>query len=251
MRPAASHSRGDARLSDCSCDQGQTDSRYGPQAAGVHRCSSIDLPARKVHAAEHSRSTVPREALCGSCATACSKSPSFHISGPLAFAGLLETVAENGLHQVVIARRVAAHPEWRQVGLTTLPWGSRPATEIRSTNSGRVVIVHTTTGGDAPAAPLDEIVDGVAGVGVVKVEAGGLSPEILASGRRLLRRDRPLVAARRRRTGSAMRCALCSRRWATAKPSAIAGRPRGCGSWSAARSRAAARAPQDRNDSAA
>jgi hypothetical protein len=30
---------------------------------------------------------------------------------------------------------------------------------------------------------------------VVKVDAGGLSPEILASGRRLLQRDRPLVAA--------------------------------------------------------
>ncbi len=113
---------------------------------------------------------------------------------PLAFAGLLETLAENGLQQFVIARRVAAHPEWRHVGLTTLPWRSRPGTAIRS-NSGRVGIVPTTTGGDAPAAPLDEIVDGVEGVAVVKVDAGGLSPEILASGRRLLQRDRPLVAA--------------------------------------------------------
>jgi hypothetical protein len=35
---------------------------------------------------------------------------------------------------------------------------------IRS-NSGRVGIFSTTTGGDAPAAPLDEIADGVEGVG--------------------------------------------------------------------------------------
>ena len=33
------------------------------------------------------------------------------------------------------------------------------------------------------------------GIGLVKVDAEGLSAEILASGRRMLRRDRPLVAA--------------------------------------------------------
>ena len=87
------------------------------------------------------------------------------------------------------------HPSgMAQVGVTTLPWRSRPGTAIRS-NSGRVGIFPTTTGADAPAAPLDEIVDGAEGVGVGKVDAGGLSPEILASGSRLLRRDRPLVAA--------------------------------------------------------
>jgi hypothetical protein len=47
-------------------------------------------------------------------------------------------------------------------------------------------------GGDAPAAPLDEILEGAHGDRPIEVDAEGLS---LASGRRTLRRDRPLVAA--------------------------------------------------------
>ncbi len=113
---------------------------------------------------------------------------------PSAFAGLLETVAENGLQHVVATHRVAAHPAWREVTLTTLPWRPRRGTPIRS-NSGRVGIAPTRRDGDAPAAPLDEILGGVEGVGLIKVDAQGLSAEILDSGRRMLLRDRPLVAA--------------------------------------------------------
>jgi FkbM family methyltransferase len=109
---------------------------------------------------------------------------------PVAYAGLLETVHENGLQDVVAAHRVAAHPHWRRVAVTRLPWRPR----ARTSNSGRVGITPAGDG-DAVAAPLDEILDGVEGVGVVKVDAEGLSAEILASGRRMLRRDRPIVAA--------------------------------------------------------
>jgi FkbM family methyltransferase len=111
-----------------------------------------------------------------------------------AFAGLLETVAENGLDDVVDAHRVAAHPSWRQVAVAPLPWRPRRGTSVRS-NSGRVGIAAATSGGDAPAAPLDEILAGVESVGLIKVDAEGLSAEILSSARRVLRRDRPLVAA--------------------------------------------------------
>lgn len=113
---------------------------------------------------------------------------------PPAFAGLLETVAENGLQQVVAMHRVAAHPAWRRVTVTALPWRPPRASATRS-NSGRVGIAPTTSGGDAPAAPLDEILDSVDGIVVIKVDAEGMSAEILRSGRRVLRRDRPLVAA--------------------------------------------------------
>jgi FkbM family methyltransferase len=113
---------------------------------------------------------------------------------PLAFAGLLETVAENGLQRVVATHRVAAHPEWRNVTVTALPWRPRPGASVQ-TNSGRVGISPATRGGDAPAAPLDEILEGVQGVALIKVDAEGMSAQILASGRRMLRRDRPLVAA--------------------------------------------------------
>jgi hypothetical protein len=76
----------------------------------------------------------------------------------------------------------------------TLPWRPRRGTSVRS-NSGRVGVVPTTRAGDAPAAPLDEILDGEQDIGLIKVDADGLSAQILASGRRILRRDRPLVAA--------------------------------------------------------
>jgi FkbM family methyltransferase len=109
---------------------------------------------------------------------------------PVAHAGLLETVAENRLDGVVAAHRVAAHPHWRRVAVTRLPWRPR----ARTSNSGRVGVVPAADG-DAVAAPLDEMLDGVDDVRVVKVDAEGLSAEILASGRRMLRRDRPLVAA--------------------------------------------------------
>ena len=113
---------------------------------------------------------------------------------PSAYTGLLETVAENGLQDVVSTHRIAAHPEWRHVALTTLPWQPRHGSAVRS-NSGRVGIAPASDPGDAPAAPLDEILDGVEEIRVVKVDVEGLSAQILASGRRLLRRDRPLIAA--------------------------------------------------------
>jgi hypothetical protein len=56
-------------------------------------------------------------------------------------------------------------------------------------------ITHAIQHSGTYYAPLDEIIDGVAGVAVVKVDANGPSAAILASGQRMLRRDRPLVAA--------------------------------------------------------
>jgi len=111
-----------------------------------------------------------------------------------AFAGLLETLAENGMEEAVTAHRVAAHPQWREVSVRALPWRSGHGASAR-TNSGRTAVAPAPDGGDAPAAPLDHLLDGIRGIGLVKVDAAGLSAEILASGRRTLRRDRPLVAA--------------------------------------------------------
>ena len=113
---------------------------------------------------------------------------------PAAHAGLVETVRENELEAVVATHRLAVHPEWRRVAVTALPWRPRPGSPAHS-NSGRVGIAPAARDGDAFAAPLDEILDDVAGVGVVKVDAEGMSAEILSSARRMLRRDRPLVAA--------------------------------------------------------
>lgn len=124
---------------------------------------------------------------------------------PPAHAGLLESVAENGLHQRVTVHRIAAHPSWRQVAVTALPWSAPPGAPAR-TNSGRVGVMLASGRVDAPAAPLDEILDGVGRVELLKVAAEGMSAEILASGAGVLRRDRPLVAAEA--ASGQERCAL-------------------------------------------
>jgi FkbM family methyltransferase len=103
-------------------------------------------------------------------------------------------VAQNGLDQLVVAHRMAVHPVWRKVVVTSLPCRARAGTATRA-NSGRVVVAESPSAAGVAAAPLDEILDGIRGVGIVKVDAQGSSAEILASGRDMLLRDRPLVAA--------------------------------------------------------
>lgn len=112
---------------------------------------------------------------------------------PSAFAGLLETVAENALEEVVVARRVAVHPTWRRVALVALPWTGQSGA-VR-TNSGRVGVTAGAGHDATPAAPLDEILVEHKGIAVIKVDAEGLSSAILSSGLRTIRRDRPLIAA--------------------------------------------------------
>jgi FkbM family methyltransferase len=113
---------------------------------------------------------------------------------PDAAAGLAETVAENALESVVI-ERVAAHPVWRQVRLRALPWTAPRGSSVRA-NSGRVGVEPAPDGrGDAPAAPLDELLAAEDGIAVMKVDAPGSSADVLRSAARVLLRDRPLVAA--------------------------------------------------------
>jgi FkbM family methyltransferase len=99
---------------------------------------------------------------------------------PSAHAGLLVTIAENGLGGGVVPRQVAAHPSWRSVRTTTLPWRPRQGTSAR-TNSGRVGISPADAEADAPAAPLDEIVGEFDRVAVLKVDAERMSIDILLS----------------------------------------------------------------------
>ncbi len=113
---------------------------------------------------------------------------------PAAHAGLLATVAANGLQRRVVAHRVAVHPEWRDVTVMALPWRSRPGATT-SSNSGRVIVAPSSSTATVAAAPLDAILASVRDIGVVKVDAGRLSAEILSSGLNTLRRERPLVAA--------------------------------------------------------
>ncbi len=46
----------------------------------------------------------------------------------------------------------------------------------------------------APAAPLDELLAFERDIGVVKIDVAGAGAQIVATGARVLRRDRPLVA---------------------------------------------------------
>lgn len=127
---------------------------------------------------------------------------------PGALAGLRETIAENRLTTQVQVRPVAVHPSWRRVSPVSIRWRQRtPDGPATNTGSRRF---RSDPAGLVEALSLDAVLDGFVGVAVIKIDAGGLSGEILASGRRMLIRDRPVVAAAAADSGerSALRTAL-------------------------------------------
>ena len=127
---------------------------------------------------------------------------------PAALAGLRETIAENRLTTQVDVRPVAVHPSWRRVSPVPIRWRQRtPDGPATNTGSRRF---RSDPAGLVEALRLDAVLDGLVGVAVIKIDAGGLSGEILASGRRMLIRDRPVVVAAAAGSGerSAVRTAL-------------------------------------------
>jgi FkbM family methyltransferase len=112
---------------------------------------------------------------------------------PAALAGLRETITENRLTTQVDVRPVAVHPTWRRVSPVPIRWRRR-APDSPATNTGSRRF-RSDPAGPVEAVSLDAVLDGLTGVAVVKVDAGGLSGEILTGGRRMLVRDRPVVVA--------------------------------------------------------
>jgi FkbM family methyltransferase len=121
--------------------------------------------------------------------------------------GLRETLAENRLTDRVDVRPVAVHPTWRRVSPVPIHWRRRR--DGAATNTG-IRRFRSDARGTTEAQPMDAVLGDLAGVTLVKVDAGGLSGEILASGRRTLLRDRPAVVAAASSPGerSALRTAL-------------------------------------------
>jgi FkbM family methyltransferase len=127
---------------------------------------------------------------------------------PAALAGLRETLAENRISTRVEVRPVAVHPTWRRVSPVPIRWSPRrPGSAATNTGSRRF---RADPAGPVEAMTLNAVLGGVTGVALVKVDAGGLSGEILASGRRTLLRDRPAVVAAANGPGerAALRTAL-------------------------------------------
>jgi FkbM family methyltransferase len=111
---------------------------------------------------------------------------------PPAFEGLLENVAANEIGEIAEPLPLAVHPTLTNVEVVALPWRPRRGSPATG-NSGTVGVQEAVAGG-VRAAPLDELLEHVGPIAVLKVDAEGLSAEILASGLRTLERDRPLVA---------------------------------------------------------
>ena len=111
---------------------------------------------------------------------------------PPAFEGLLENVAANGIAASTEALPLAVHPTLTNVDVVALPWQPRRGSPALR-NSGTVGVREATRAG-VRAAPLDELLEDAGTIAVLKVDAEGLSADILGSGLRTLERDRPLVA---------------------------------------------------------
>jgi FkbM family methyltransferase len=109
-----------------------------------------------------------------------------------AAAGLRRTLAENGIQHLVHVHEVAVHPTWRHVSPAPLRWRGRDP-EV-ATNTG-IRRFRADRAGRIEALPLDRLLGETEGIGLIKVDAGGLSGEILGSGRRILGRHRPVVVA--------------------------------------------------------
>lgn len=110
-----------------------------------------------------------------------------------AFAGLVETVARNGLSGRVQALPIAVHPTSRSVVLR--PPERQSAVGRARGNSGMLRSMPAEGPDAVPAAPLDELLADAGPVGLIKVDTAGSSADVLRSASRTLRRDRPLVAA--------------------------------------------------------
>jgi FkbM family methyltransferase len=127
---------------------------------------------------------------------------------PAALVGLRETLAENRIATQVDVRPVAVHPTWRRVTPMPIRWSDRgPGGAATNTGSRRF---RSEAAGPVEAMTLDAVLGGLTEVALVKVDAGGLSGEILASGRRTLLRDRPAVVGAANGPGeqAALRTAL-------------------------------------------
>ncbi|GAA1553036.1 hypothetical protein GCM10009789_03220 [Kribbella sancticallisti] len=110
-----------------------------------------------------------------------------------AVAGLQETLVENGIQDRVQVRQVAVHPTWRRASPMPIAWRPRgPAAASTNTGARRF---RSDDAGEVAAMPLDDVLEGLEGVAVVKVDTEGLSGEVLGSGQRMLERDRPVVMA--------------------------------------------------------
>jgi hypothetical protein len=108
-------------------------------------------------------------------------------------AGLRETLAENRITDVVDVRPVAVHPSWRRASPLPIRW-RRHGPDGAPTNTGNRQFRGDPTGVVA-ALTLDALLGDASTVGVVKVDAGGISGDILSSGRKVLTRERPVVVA--------------------------------------------------------
>src|SRR5512139_3594021 len=106
---------------------------------------------------------------------------------PPSFALLRQTIAANGLVGRADWLNMACHPSWQAVDVIPGPPG----------NTGMATVIE---GSQIPAIRLDALADGLQ-VAVVKIDVEGLGAAVLASGRKLLQRDRPLLAVEARDQG--------------------------------------------------
>jgi FkbM family methyltransferase len=100
---------------------------------------------------------------------------------PASFEHLKRTIDASGFSDKAMPHHAAVHSTWRWVR----------SVEGREGNTGMAMVVEGGPG-DVPAMSLDEAVQGLDPV-LIKIDAEGSERDILASGRTVLERCRPVV----------------------------------------------------------
>lgn len=100
---------------------------------------------------------------------------------------LIASISENAGKIPWHAVSSGLHDTWTRASIVEPPTGNRGMARLVEDSEGRVVMTRL----DVSLPPLI----GIDRLGVVKIDCEGLSASVLASGARLIARDRPLIAA--------------------------------------------------------
>jgi FkbM family methyltransferase len=111
---------------------------------------------------------------------------------PATYAGLVRNLDDNGLAERATAVHAAIHEEWRRVDIDIPAWEPGPENDATS-NTGMARVEPAAGTGTVDAMPLDEVLEDVGPVAVIKIDVEGNAFGVVRSGWQTIERDLPVL----------------------------------------------------------